>query len=544
MSKKGCSCRCFLVLAVFCAGAAAQGYQPPLLLAAPPPQPAIPSGYQPPLLQSLGVASAPSDSSAPLSSVPSALNAERTYGAHQQAVGSVAASEVEPHKTVPTAQDKDNKNDEYVVYYYYYYDNDTAANGNNNNNNLSLNFDDIPSLENYDERKDPSNDLGDIAQSRNASQPRSAPAGIENTVIRADVPAAPQPLKPVSNVFRYGSNEVPRFPVLPNFVLSETTFPPTTSTLIPTAIPVEEPSTTPAPVSLAEPEDDVLNNVLDSTPDLKDIKEEETTTTTTPEPTTTTEMPTTTTTTEKPRRRPSIGGGRRQFNSRPSSSSFNSNRNRSPSSSTTSTSTTTTTTSTPSTRRSFQGNRLRPRPSSGGFRGSASRTTESNDDTPSSRKASEATTVASTTTSRSRFTSSSRRFQSSRSSRPSSTSTTRAPASPVSRTTSRPRPNLITRNRPPRPGFLRPRPGSEPEEPSTTTTPAPVEEETSPEVNDLPSTHEEESEDTLAEEEEEEEEEEPTTTEANRFSALFRPRNRNALGNRPRPIIGNRPGRS
>ncbi|KAF8769973.1 hypothetical protein HNY73_017556 [Argiope bruennichi] len=516
--------RCLFVLAVLCAGASAQGYQPPLLLAAPPPpppQPIVHNSYQPPLPQPQQAAAPPApfhhlESSAPLSSAPSALSAERTYSTHTQILGSAAASEIEPNK-LPSAQEKDNKNDEYVVYYYYYYDNDTATTG--NQSNPSLNFDDIPSLENYDERKEPENALTDSVHPKNTSQPRIAPAGVDNTVIRADaLPSQPefqpppQPVKPVSNVFRYGSNEVPRFPVIPNFVLSETTTIPPTTTTVPTvpAFSDEIFSTTPVPpVSLDEPEDDTLNNVLDSTPDLKDIKEEETTTTTTQEPTTTTEIPTTTTTTEKPRRRPSLGGGsRRQLTNRPS---FSSTRNRSPSrgdsSSSSSTTSTTTTTSTPSTRRSFQSNNNRFRSRPGGFRGSSSRTTEASED-KSTTKAVEATTASSTTTTtRSRFGGAATRgrFQSSRSR---ASSTTRAPASATSatprttsRTTSRPRPNLITRNRPARPGFLRPRPGSEPEEPSTTT-PAPEEEiETSPEANELSSTAEEEVEETSEEEE-------------------------------------------
>ncbi|XP_035208952.1 mucin-5AC-like [Stegodyphus dumicola] len=522
--------------------------------------------------------------------------AERTYSTHSKVVGSshvpvqaihkAPASEIQSDKET-LAKEKDNKNDEYVVYYYYYYDNDTTP----NNNNLTLNFDDIPSLEAYDNDKNAKepeksasartlaanvNSIPPIAVEAkkesiqgetSSSQPRSASGSDREAYIRADRPNDPleetvvQPLKPVSNVFRYGSNEVPRFPVLPNFIISEvttTTKPGESITVNPliseftTTQAAQLSSQLPDVKSNEETEDDDVNNVLDNNTALKSnedkIQEEEpqTTTTTTTEPTTTTEI-TTTTTTEKPRRRPSIGGGRRRFN--PTSST---NRNRSPTRSSSSTSTTTTTTTTTSTpRRSFGGNRLRPRPPIGGNRPRTnSRTTEASDDKTESRA--QESTTASTTASRSRFTSASpRRFQSSRSrsQTSSTTSTTRSPTSPStrSRPTSRPRPNLITRNRPPRPGFLRPRPGSEPEEPETTT-PAvePTEEETSPSGTNEEASSTDNDENGTDEDDEtsEEETEEPTTTEGNRFSALFRPRNRNALGNRPRPVIGNRPSRS
>ncbi|KFM63221.1 hypothetical protein X975_20362, partial [Stegodyphus mimosarum] len=523
--------------------------------------------------------------------------AERTYSTHSKVVGSshvpvqaihkAPASEIQSDKET-LAKEKDNKNDEYVVYYYYYYDNDTTP-----NNNLTLNFDDIPSLEAYDNDKNAKepeksasartlaanvNSIPPIAVEpkketiqgeTSSSQPRSASGSDREAYIRADRPNDPleetvvQPLKPVSNVFRYGSNEVPRFPVLPNFIISEATTTTKSGESI-TVNPLISEFTTiqaaqlssqlPDVKSNEETEDDDVNNVLDNNTALKSnddkIQEEEpqTTTTTTTEPTTTTEI-TTTTTTEKPRRRPSIGGGRRRFN--PTSSA---NKNRSPTRSSSSTSTTTTTTTTaasPPTRRSFGGNRLRPRPPIGGNRPRTnSRTTEASDDKTESRA--QESTTASTTASRSRFTSASpRRFQSSRSrsQTSSTTSTTRSPTSPStrSRPTSRPRPNLITRNRPPRPGFLRPRPGSEPEEPETTT-PAvePTEEETSPSGanEEASSTDNDENGTDEDDETSEGETEEPTTTEGNRFSALFRPRNRNALGNRPRPVIGSRPSRS
>lgn len=517
---------------------------------------------------------------------------ERTYSSHAKAVDSshvpaqaihkAPASEIQSDKG-SLAKDKDNMKDEYVVYYYYYYDNDTAP-----NNNLSLNFDDIPSLEAYDEKngKEPErsasartlaaniNSLGSVTSDpkkdntptnkSNTSQPRSVANNNRESVIRADnQDTVIQPLKPVSNVFRYGSNEVPRFPVLPNFIITEvpTTIKPEDG-FTPNAFSSESPTTQTISSNVVVPEsnanddsdNDDLNSVLDNGTDLKlseDKAEEEseTTTTTTTEPPTTTEIPTTTTT-ERSRRRPAIGGGRRRFNS----PSFTSTRNRPTPTrgSTSSTLSTSTTTTVSPTRGSFRGSsRVRPRPSLGSNRPrTGSRTTEASEDKSSSQAAQDTTTVS--TPSRSRFTSASpRRFQSSRSrsQTSSTTSTTRSPSSSSrSRPTSRPRPNLITRNRPPRPGFLRPRPGSEPEVPETTTTaPEPVvtEEETSPsgDNDELSSTEDDENE-TEEEEETSEETEEPTTTEGSRFSALFRPRNRNALGNRPRPVISNRPPRS
>lgn len=547
-------------------------YQPPLLLNnAPQPQPQQ-NSYQPPISRpsnngfeyrspleysSSGhqsVQYVPHDTSQsfsvhqqqPSSSIGSSERTSKVVGSSSsvQAIHKAPASEIEAKKE-SLAKEKDAAKDEYVVYYYYYYDNDTAA-----NNLSSSNFDDIPSLESFDDAKEPERiqtNLGNsVDDSRNlSSQARSAASQASDAFIRAD--RQPQPLKPVSNVFRYGSNEVPRFPVLPNFVVSEVST--TTTTEGPTPLLTSE-----TPTTMSSPdveEDDAVNSVLDNTTDLKEAKSqevEETTTTTTTEPPTTTEEDTTTTTERPTRRRPSIGGSRRRFNPNPSSATSPNRGRNPPSRSSTSSSSTSTTTTVAPTRRSFQGsNRVRSRQPS-----SRTRTTSDSEDRPPSRSTTESTTTSSTTA-RSRFTSAApRRFQSNRSrsqtssSTTSTSTTTRSPSasSPSrSRPTSRPRPNLISRNRPPRPGFLRPRPEDTVAE-TTTATPAEAEE-TTP-ANEAASTAEEgDSEEETSEEEEEEEEseEQATTTESNRFSALFRPRNRNAL-NRPRPAIGNRPSRS
>lgn len=599
-------------------------YKPPLLTLPSPHQP--PGGYQPPLPLLPSVPRTPEvpRPSAPLERKPlladttelSQSPPERPSGvidnrskaigsSHHpsQAIHQVPASEIQSDKSA-SAKDRDSaKNDEYVVYYYYYYDNDT------NSNNLTLNFDDIPSLDSYDDTKS-SKEPEKSASSRSiaanvnsltpstqdqpkdtaASPKPSSPSGASQarsissadvgseSVIRADKPdntledTVVEPLKPVSNVFRYGSNEVPRFPVLPNFIVSEVPKGEKTEEQL-TPDTLSTPPSTTLPASTAsgilneerlqpEVDSDDANNVLDS--DSKVVEEHEekvtpessptTTTKTTTEPPTTTEI--TTTTTEKSRRRPGAlgAGGRRRFSasSAPPATRGRQTPTRSTASiSATSSTTTTTTTSAPSSpRTTFRGssNRLRSRQPLGGNRprtvpGSTSSKPEENDDTGSS-KAVEST---STTASRSRSTPAPRRFAGGRNSASRSASTTSTVAPPKPRTTSRPRPNLITRNRP-RPGFLKPKKEEEPEPVETTTPEAEVTEEkgsNSPnpaEETEADDKEESESPDTETPEAEEETEE-PTTTEKNRFAALFRPRNRSS-GNRPRPVIANRPSRS
>ncbi|XP_015914610.1 uncharacterized protein [Parasteatoda tepidariorum] len=553
-------------------------YQPPFLVSTPAPS----NFYHPPI--SFGDLSK-AEPAVPLHLQPN--NNNQAFGLHQvsgdshskaisyvpvQAINKAPASEIQSKSPSP-AKEKDAAKDEYVVYYYYYYDNDTTPNTN-------LSFDDIPSLESYDEdriAKEKNNanskpihsdaviaggnrlnsDLSDVSSS--SSQARSASGIDKESVISLDKSSgdsfAPTH-KPISNVYRYGANEVPKYPVVPNFIIAETTTEAKPTDAV-TPIPVssiahattQSTSFNAAFANVGNNEEDVSNNVLDSALESKSFEEnsgteDSVTTTVKPEAPTTIETTTITPTEKSSRRRPPIANGRRRFNASPSS--FSSTRTRAPArDASSSTTTTTTSTSAAPTRRSFQGsNRSRSRPSVGGSRG-RTRTTESNniESSSSSSSASESTTV-STTTARARFTSAPRRFQSSRSrsqtsststSRPSSSSTS---ASPVrSRPTSRrPSSNLLSRSRPARPGFPRSR-APEPEVPETTT---PEAEETSPVVVKEEVAPEKET----TSEEEEEESVEPTTTEASRFSALFKPRNRNALGNRPRPVAGNRPSRS
>lgn len=154
----------------------------------------------------------------------------------QSVIQKAPASEIEFNKG-PTVKDKDGKQDEYVIYYYYYYDDDA------NKTNPTLNFDDIPNLETYDQsqggnakdkaqRNDkrtgiPQNvinnafkDNNDFSVSQSASQ-ASGQDGVLTGDLKSggvsSVSVSAIDDSPISNIYRYGNN-VPRFPISPNLV--------------------------------------------------------------------------------------------------------------------------------------------------------------------------------------------------------------------------------------------------------------------------------------------------------------------------------------
>ncbi|XP_013787797.1 uncharacterized protein LOC106471722 [Limulus polyphemus] len=150
----------------------------------------------------------------------------------QSVIQKAPASEIEFNKG-PTVKDKDGKQDEYVIYYYYYYDDDA------NKTNPTLNFDDIPNLETYDQsQRDkaqksserasiPQNvinnafkDNNDFSGSQTVSQ-ISGQDGVSTEVLKSgavsSVSVSVPKDSPISNIYRYGNN-VPRFPISPNLV--------------------------------------------------------------------------------------------------------------------------------------------------------------------------------------------------------------------------------------------------------------------------------------------------------------------------------------
>lgn len=482
----------------------------------------------------------------------------------QQLIQKAPASEIQFDKATG-AKEKDAKpnDEEYVVYYYYYYDNDT------NSNNLTLNFDDIPDLESYDNQKNSSNSserlvgrqlqLSPVTVSSSIStaqsvevvgQPvinkpvnekftTSSPKGATAISVSVSVSEGTE-MQPVPNVFRYGSNDVPRVPVTPNLVdpLQE---PDSTSDDINAT---QNITTTSASAELQSPPatDVVLttsvpSNIQDEKQGDKNEVEEETQSeevttqdyTTTTETTTTTEP--TTTTTERGR----LGniGKRKRFGS----NAVIPGRRTSPS------------TTTESTKEATSGRRpaFRPSPTSR-FRRPGGPITRTRPSPNNNRKfgdntLSDTTTSSSSIATKNRFGATTRRTSSRATpTKASSRSTQQRPRSTV-----KPSVNLLSSRQRNRPSFFRPRNKKEEAETTTSTqteTLPPTTSSKNIEVSATTATIKEIEEEITIEETEETEQPSTTTTAApeNRFSGLFRSRPRpNLLGNRPRPNLLNRP---
>ncbi|XP_023211782.1 mucin-5AC-like isoform X1 [Centruroides sculpturatus] len=481
----------------------------------------------------------------------------------QQLIQKAPASEIQFDKATG-AKEKDSKpDDEYVVYYYYYYDNDT------NSNNLTLDFDNIPDLESYDQKNDSKTNASQYETARQLSpvtvsssistaqsvevvgQPllhrpvaekatTSSPKGATAISVSVSVSEGTE-VQPVRNVFRYGSNDVPRVPVTPNLVdpLEE---PEVTPDGINTT---QNATTTSSSAELQSPPatEDVLTTSIPASQEEKqgskneieeETQSEEVTTqdyTTTTETTTTTEL--TTTTTERGR----LGniGKRKRFRTTAASSS----RRTTPSTTTQSTNEAT------ADRRPGFRPPTRNRFSRPGAPIARTRPGSTNNRKFGDNSLSDTTTSSSVATAtKNRFGATTRRS----SSRVNPTKPSRT-TQPRARATVKPPVNILSNRQRSRPSFFRPRNKKGETETTTiaeTETPAPTTATKITEVSATTATTKEaEEEITIKETPEETEQPPPPTTTAtpeNRFSGLFRSRPRpNLLGNRPRPNILSRP---
>nr|XP_037290575.1 flocculation protein FLO11-like [Rhipicephalus microplus] len=122
-----------------------------------------------------------------------------------QVIQKSPASEIESSKQAEAkdkaAKGKDKDKDEYVVYYYYYYDDD------NKKNNLSLNFDDVPSLEGFD-KTDGSKLKGKSSTQRLASpNPQNR---FEPKTVTTSPPSGQQPAPPPAFPLEQGVTTAPQ----------------------------------------------------------------------------------------------------------------------------------------------------------------------------------------------------------------------------------------------------------------------------------------------------------------------------------------------
>ncbi|KAL1425402.1 hypothetical protein MTO96_019198 [Rhipicephalus appendiculatus] len=122
-----------------------------------------------------------------------------------QVIQKSPASEIESSKQAEAkdkaAKGKDKDKDEYVVYYYYYYDDD------NKKNNLSLNFDDVPSLEGFDKTD------GSKLKGKGSSQRLASPNPqnrFEPKTVTTSPPSGQQPAPPPAFPLEQGVTSAPQ----------------------------------------------------------------------------------------------------------------------------------------------------------------------------------------------------------------------------------------------------------------------------------------------------------------------------------------------
>lgn len=121
-----------------------------------------------------------------------------------QVIQKSPASEIESSKQAEAkdkaAKGKDKEKDEYVVYYYYYYDDD-------NKKNLSLNFDDVPSLEGFDKTD------GSKLKGKGSSQRLASPNPqnrFEPKTVTTSPPSGQQPAPPPAFPLEHGVTSAPQ----------------------------------------------------------------------------------------------------------------------------------------------------------------------------------------------------------------------------------------------------------------------------------------------------------------------------------------------
>ncbi|XP_076333049.1 uncharacterized protein LOC143237541 [Tachypleus tridentatus] len=149
----------------------------------------------------------------------------------QSVIQKSSASEITFDKG-STAKDKDSNQDQYVIYYYYYYGDDKA-----NNTNPTLNFDDIPNLEAYDQTektKQPEKSVkrvnipqnvikNDLKVTNSFTTLQPVTTSLEEALVTTLAVVSKKNKTtdfegtPISNIYRYGNN-VPKFPITPNLI--------------------------------------------------------------------------------------------------------------------------------------------------------------------------------------------------------------------------------------------------------------------------------------------------------------------------------------